>query len=85
MNSDDLTREQAERLKATLLPTLRYLDRLKRRMVNRGFPSNDPLLCDVCGAYEAIQGLRVRLHYLSCDGGVGRPARQMQADEYAQP
>ena len=52
MRSDDLTREQAEGLKAKLAPMLGYLNRLKKRMVRRGFPPVDPLLIDVCRAYE---------------------------------
>ena len=46
MRSDDLTREQAEALKAKLTPMLNYLGRLQQRMIRRGFPPIDPVLCD---------------------------------------
>jgi hypothetical protein len=75
MRSDDLTREQAEAIKAKLTPMLSYLGRLQQRMIRRGFPLVDPLLCDVCSAYDAMHKLRVHVHYLTVKHGVGRPRR----------
>jgi hypothetical protein len=79
VRSDDLTREQAEALKAKLTPILNYLGRLQQRMIRRGFPPIDPLLCDVCRAHDAIHALRMNLHYLSVGHGVGRPERSEKA------
>src|SRR3954467_4923615 len=72
MQSDDLTRQQATALKNKLRPMLDYLSRLKRRMVNRGFLSGDPLLDAVVQAENAVHALHVQVHYLSCGDVVGR-------------
>jgi hypothetical protein len=72
MQSTDLTREQVRSLKNKLHPMLGYLSRLKRRMVQRGFLNDDPLLAAVVRAEDAMHALHVETHYLSCDGGVGR-------------
>lgn len=52
-----------------------YLGRLQPRMEKVGFPSDDRLYQLVCKTYEAIHGLCVELHYLSCESGVGREPR----------
>jgi hypothetical protein len=75
MRSDDLTREEAEEIKATLTPMLSYLGRLQRRMTRRGFLPIDLLLCDVCRAHDGLHALRMNLHYLSVGHGVGRPEK----------
>jgi len=72
MNCSELTYEQAEKIKATLNPTLDYLNRLRRRMDKRGFPPSDPLLRAVIEAVDAMHELMVDLHYLSCDRMRGR-------------
>jgi hypothetical protein len=72
MQADDLTREQAAALKNKLHPMLGYLSRLKRRMVQRGFLSDDPLLDAVVQAENAVHALHVQTHYLSCGVVVGR-------------
>jgi hypothetical protein len=51
---------------------LGYLNRLKRRMEKRRFPSDDKLFQTVLRAYDAIHELNVHVHYLSCESGVGR-------------
>ena len=51
---------------------LNYLGRLKRRMVQRGFLSGDPLLEAVVQAENAVHALHVQTHYLSCGEVVGR-------------
>ena len=79
MNSDDLTCEQAARMGAVVGRHLNYLSRLRTRMERRGFSPDDPLMRDVSEAWKATQGLRVRLHYLSCASGVGRPPRAIKA------
>ena len=72
MRADDLTREQAGAVKNKLRPMLGYLGRLKRRMVQRGFLSDDPLLSAVVRAEDAVHALHIQLHYLSCGDVVGR-------------
>jgi hypothetical protein len=66
MQSHDLSREQARALKNKLQPMLRYLSRLKKRMVFRGFLPDDELLQAVGKAEMAMHELHVTTHYLSC-------------------
>jgi hypothetical protein len=80
MQADDLTREQAAALKNKLRPMLNYLGRLKRRMVQRGFLSGDPLLEAVVQAENAVHALHVQTHYLSCGDVVGR-VRKSSSDQ----
>jgi len=78
MDSRDLTRGQAERLREVVVPYLRYLhrlQRLQRRMELQGFPPNDRLYQLVCQTYDKVHNLCVELHYLSCQSGVGREPR----------
>jgi hypothetical protein len=37
-----------------------------------GFPPDDPLFVDVVTAQHALQDLVMKLHYLSCQSGVGK-------------
>ena len=71
MRGDDLTPDQAQRLKATIRPMLIYLGRLKKRMEKRRFPLDDKLFQTVLRAYDVIHELNVHVHYLSCESGVG--------------
>lgn len=75
MTSEDLTPDQAKAVGIVVGRHLRYLGRLRDRMQRRGFPPNDPLVLSLTEAYNAIHGLNVRLHYLGCRHGVGRPAK----------
>jgi hypothetical protein len=75
MQADDLTREQARALKNKLQPMLAYLCKLKRRMLQRGFLSDDSLLDPVVQAENAVHALHVQVHYLSC-GDVVRRQRE---------
>ncbi len=72
MDSDKLTTAQARLLSQALFPHVNYLFRLKTRMERAGFPPRDPLYVLVCDAYDAMHRLSVEIHYLSCEGGVGR-------------
>jgi hypothetical protein len=81
MRFDDLTREQAAALKNKLRPMLGYLGRLKRRMVQRGFLSGDPLLEAVVQAENAVHALHVQVHYLSCGDVVGRQHKTGESGE----
>jgi len=55
---------------------LRYLSRLSKRMTKRRFPPNDPLVIRTREAYNAMHAFSVMVHYLTCDGGVGRLPRE---------
>lgn len=57
-------------------PTLGYLSRLKRRMVECSFRPDDPLLIAVCKAEAGIHELHITTHYLSCGNVVGRQSPQ---------
>jgi hypothetical protein len=76
MRSDDLTKAQARALENKLAPMLGYLTRLKRRMVRRGFPLDDPLLNAVLRAEGAVHDLHVAMHYLTCAEQTGGLPRQ---------
>ena len=76
MDSDKLTTAQARLLYKALFPHANYLFRLKRRMEQTGFPPGDPLYKLACDAYDALRTLRIEVHYLSCQSGVGRPPRE---------
>ena len=75
MNSRDLTPEQAEALLNRLGPVLGYLNRVRSRMEQRHFPSDDRLYRMIVEARDKMHSLTVELHYMSCKGGVGRPGR----------
>ena len=75
MNSDDLSKQQAEQLLAKVWPMLRYVKRLKDRMEKRAFPKDDELYRLVARTHDDLHHLSVTLHYLTCDG-VGRQSRQ---------
>jgi hypothetical protein len=57
---------------AALRPTLGYLYRLRDHMEKRRFPPAEKLLRLTATASEALHTLCVELHYMSCEGGVGR-------------
>ncbi len=67
-----LSRDQAEVLSARLGPMLGYLTRVRRRMEQARF-DRDVLYGDVVRAQASLQDLCSRLHYRSCEHGVGRP------------
>jgi hypothetical protein len=73
MRSGDLTKNQARALKNKLQPMLGYLNRLKHRMVRKGFPPDDPLLLAARKAEDAMHALHVETHYLACGDVTGRP------------
>jgi hypothetical protein len=79
----DLTREQAEAIKAKIAPMLGYLNRLKKRM-NQVFARDDSLFAEVIDAADALHKLNVSIHYLSCgkNGGSsgGHPSQSAFAD-----
>src|SRR5262249_10248173 len=75
MGHSDLTREQLDRLHATLFPAVNLLNQLERRMTRLGFLADDPLYLAVVKAQSAAQELYIQVHYLGCSSGVGRPRR----------
>lgn len=74
MNSHNLSKAQAKKMHAALLPALRYLNRLADRLNARSFPPDDRLYWAVFKAQAAMSELVMTLHYLECDG-VGEPGR----------
>ena len=63
---------QAEVLKAQIRPMLRYLNRLPKRMIQRGFLNRDPLFNRVVKASNKLERYML-MHYLSCGDVVIRP------------
>jgi len=66
-----LSRDQAEVLNNRLGPMLGYLTRVRRRMEQARF-DRDVLYNDVVRAQASLQDLCSRLHYRTCQHGVGR-------------
>jgi hypothetical protein len=75
MDSQQLTTRQAESMRNTLIPHVRYLYRMQTRMEKTGFPQSDELFQATKRAYDAAQELCMKLHYLSCKSGVGLQRR----------
>lgn len=77
MDRWDLTKEQLRKLLDSVEPSLGFLSKLKRRIEEERFPTNDKLRRDVETAQAAMMGLRMTLHYLTCTNSVGekRPER----------
>jgi hypothetical protein len=74
MNSNDISKAQAKKMHAALVPALRYLNRLMERLNARSFSPEDRLYLATFNAQAAIGELVIVLHYLTCDG-VGEPTR----------
>lgn len=77
MQSHDLTREQCERLAASVGRQLRFLNQVLKRMDAEHFRPDDPLRKKFTAARDAIHSLSVDLHYRSCPGGIGEAARRV--------
>ena len=76
MDCEDLSKEQLEQLKEQMGRSFQYFRVLKERMENGKFPYNDELRQRVETVSDALHGLWVSLHYLSCKGQCGgRPER----------
>lgn len=65
--------EHAEKIRESLGPMVRYLNRLFDRMSKLGL-SGDELYKDVNTALRAVCGLHMSMHYRSCREGCGRRA-----------
>ena len=75
MDTDDLTREQLEKLYGAFWPHLNYVVRLDKRLNALGFQESEPLRAKVLAARNAMQALGIHLHYARCDGSVGNPRK----------
>ena len=53
---------------------LGFLYLCKRRLEAKGFEKHTKLYRLVDKAYDAMHGLHLELHYISCGRGVGRPS-----------
>jgi hypothetical protein len=73
---DSLTPKQAEALGARIGPMLRYLHRCRQQVDKRGFDPRSEVYKAIDKAYCAVHGLRVTLHYISCERGVGAPSKE---------
>ena len=76
MTGEDLTPTQARKIYDALQPTLGFLSKLERRLIEIGFSANDPYFEKVAAAHEAFHRLAVETHYLTCSGGVGKLTRE---------
>jgi hypothetical protein len=73
MTGDDLTTEQAAKLKERVGPMAAYLRKLLNRLDARHFPPDDRFRKVVEEACTRMQHLTTELHYMSCaPGTVGR-------------
>jgi hypothetical protein len=74
--SNALKQWQIANLQKSVAPMLTYLHKLRDRMQRASFLPQDPLYQVVEKAYDAVQALTVKLHYLGCDHGTGNPPRE---------
>ena len=68
-----LSREQAEALREKIGPWVNYIVRVRERMTKVGFTLTDPLYQSVMKAEHALREVWIKLHYMSCASGVGKP------------
>jgi hypothetical protein len=57
MRCTDLTRQQLTSVQESLLPSLRYLNKMLRRMQHRYFPNDDPVWVTTPEAQREMQKL----------------------------
>ena len=76
MDSHKLKKWQIVQMHEALRPAAQYLARMLERMDRTRFPHDDLLRKRATDAQTAMQHLCMELHYLSCDSGVGRLARE---------
>ena len=77
MKSSDITVTQAEALLPPIVQMYLYLSRLKTRMEQRQFPSDDKYYVRVERALDAIDTLRIRTYYMTVERGVGELPRKV--------
>jgi hypothetical protein len=76
MNSREITRRQAQAVKAQIEPMRDYLHRLRVRMANRGFPPDDPLYLLVTGAQQSIGALFMDVANRAYGGPIDPPQKK---------
>jgi hypothetical protein len=62
MDSAALTLAQCKKIGERFIPTTAYLLKLQNRMLETGFPRDDPLYRKVTDALEAMRALAMDLH-----------------------
>src|ERR1700683_541084 len=77
VTSDDLTSDQALKLREQIAVRLRWLTKLQARMQRMGFPPTDKLTIAVSAVRNTMQDLHTAAHYASCKHGVGKPGEQL--------
>lgn len=75
MQSDDLTPAQRRRLLESLGPMLGYLNKLRHRMQNKGFPLDDKLWVLVSKAQATMQDLVTEIRCQSAESSRKRGGR----------
>lgn len=73
MNADQVTRRQARAIRSRVADMRQYFFRLRTRMVQRGFQSDDPLFALVEQAERAVDELFVDLEIRVREGPVSVP------------
>jgi len=79
MTSNDLQRDQTDRLTAQAAQQLRWFNRLCERMQQCHFPPDDPLWIAAHNAPDVLQALHMTYHYAGCKSGAGRPEEGQQS------
>ncbi len=74
MKADDITRRQAQAIKAKIDPMRDYLYRLRTRMMKRGFQPDDRLYQLVVEAQQAIGELYMDVSARAFGGPISPPA-----------
>ena len=67
MDEWDISREQAEVIKARVVEMFRYLGAPPRRMDERGFPQSDRFRQTVARAYEGVHALSMAGETPTCE------------------
>lgn len=67
MTSHDLTHAQLEPLAEKTREMTDWLHKLQTRLEATGFPADDELMRLTQAAFDRVQHLHVKLHYLNCD------------------
>ncbi len=66
-----LTEQQSAELHDQVARRLRWMNRLRDRMIQLGFAPTDPLLGATMKARDSMQDLLTEVHYCSMPGGLG--------------
>lgn len=72
MTSEDLSREQAEKVHDQVFHQIQYINRLIARMKARRFPPNDQMMVAAERAHDGLVRLANAAHSASVKMGLGR-------------